>query len=107
MVSVFDGNTGILASVFGGTLTWTPSGGSATDLVAVFRARPVRLPTEDGGEILDVAPTVQIRRPDADSVARGDTIAPGDGNTYRVLNSLPSGSPAPDAFVMFQLELIP
>jgi len=98
--------SGILNAVFGAGVLWTPDGGSATEIRAVFREIPVRVPSEDGGETLVVSPTVEIPRPAADAVARGDVITPGNGNSYSVIARHPKGSPAGDAFVLFELEKI-
>lgn len=98
---------GLLNEILGAPVTWTPSGGSATALQAVFREEPVRVPDEDGSETLLVMPILRVQRPAADAIARGDLIAPGTGKTYRIEARHPSGSPASDAFVIFELELIP
>lgn len=105
-MSLFDGMTGILADVFGAPVTWTPRNAPPVSLRAVFRETPVRVPTEDGGETLTVSPTLTVQRPAADSIVRGDTIEPGNGRSYRVIAPFPSGSPAVDAFVIFELETL-
>jgi len=106
MTSVFDGLAGVLNGVFGASVTWTPEGGSATAIIGVFREAPVRVANEDGGEYLLEMPTIQIQRPTADAVQTGDGIDPGNSKTYRVEARHASGSPAPDAFVIFELEQI-
>ena len=51
-----------------------------------------------------VTPTLEVQKPTADDIARGDEIAPDDGNTYLVVARQHGGSPAGDAFVLFELE---
>lgn len=105
MAGIFDGITGLLVGVFGGSVTWTPTGGSATEIDAVFREEPVRVPDEDGGEILIEFPTLRVQKPVANGLARGDLIAPGNGKTYTIGAPHGTGSPAADAFVVFELEV--
>ncbi|WP_243612933.1 head-tail joining protein [Shimia aestuarii] len=106
MTSVFDGMAGALNATFGALVQHTPSGGEAVEIRAIFREQPIEVPDEDGRNILTVAPVLRVQRPVADGVSRDDVIEPGDGESYRVLNALTSGSPAADAFVLFQLERI-
>jgi len=106
MSAIFDGMATVLNDVFGAVVTWTPSGGEAVEITGRFRAEPVRVADEDGREFLMTAPSLRVTRPAADDLAEGDEIAPGNGKTYRILNSHPSGSPAVDAFVIFELEQV-
>lgn len=96
---------GILGGVLGASVTWTPSGGSAAVIAGIFREEPTQVPTEDGGMVLVTQPTLSVQRPAAESIARNDTVAPGNGKTYRIAAPHPSGSPAADAFIIFTLEL--
>lgn len=106
MTSIFDGMAGILNQVFGAPVAWTPSGGSTSTIRGVFRDTPVRVPTEDGGEVVTVTPTIEVQKPAADQIRRGDTIIPGNGKSYTVLAPFAKGSPAGDAFVIFELETL-
>lgn len=103
-MSIFNGMTGILTDVFGGSVMHLPALGQGTTIQAVFREGPVRMLDEDGREILSVLPTLKVERSVAASLKRLDHIEPGNGKTYSVLNGLPKGSPASDAFVIFELE---
>ena len=104
MSSIFDGMAPLLNDIFGSAVTWTPAGGVATTITARFREEPVRVLDEDGREILMTAPSLRLPKSEAASVALGDRIAPGNGRTYEVLNRHPSGSPAEDAFEIFELR---
>lgn len=104
MAGIFDGLASVIDGVVGADINWTPDGGSATTLRGIFRQNPVAIASDDGGETPETQPTVEIRQPEADAIARGDTIAPGDGHTYTVLASQPHRSPASDAFLTFYLE---
>jgi len=106
MTSIFDGIAGTLNAVFGDAVTWTPAGGEAQTVQAVFRRQPVRVDGPDGSETLTELPSLKVQRPLAESLSWGDVISPGDGNTYAVRAGHPTGSPAADAFIIFELELI-
>ncbi len=97
---------GVLGAVLGSSVIWTPAGGPATAIAAVFRETPVAEPDDEGREILVTMPVLKVQRPAADGIGRGDIIAPDNGKTYRILNRHPSGSPASDAFVLFELEIV-
>jgi hypothetical protein len=105
-MSLFDGMAGILNDVFGAPVTHTPAGGSPVTLQAIFRREPITTVDREGFEALVVSPTLQVPLPQANDVQRGDTVVPGDGQPYRIINRHPSGSPAGDAFVVFELERI-
>lgn len=107
MTGLFDGVAGLLAGTFGSTVTHTPAGGSAASVQGIFRSIPVEAAEDDGRIALVVASSLQVLATDAAGIAYGDTIAPGDGATYTVRGRMPSGSPAADAFVLFQLEKNP
>lgn len=97
---------GVLGAVLGTSVSWTPHGGSATDIDAIFREDPVAEADDQGREILVTMPSLRVQRPAAVAIARGDIVEPGNGKTYRILNKHPSGSPASDAFVLFELEIL-
>jgi hypothetical protein len=49
-----------------------------------------------------------LHRSDVPNIRRGDLIQPSveAGNTYRVVNSPETGSPAADGFVICELEVV-
>ena len=104
MTGIFDGVAGVLADVFGAPVTVTPEAGAPFEVTGIFREVPVVLGQGEGGDVLAVETSLQVRKPEADAIATGAAIDPGNGKTYTVLNKLPSGSPAQDAFTTFQLE---
>lgn len=104
MTSVFDGMAGLLADVFGSSITVTPSGGSATAVTGIFREGPIKVPDADGFPVTVVSPTLRIAASEGVTLAFGDAVDPGNGRTYRVVDPVPSGSPAADAFTIYSLE---
>ncbi|UWQ59962.1 hypothetical protein K3722_07480 [Leisingera caerulea] len=104
MTSFFDGMAGLLTGVFGGSVTHTPPGGGASVIDAVFREEPVTVTGDDGRDVLIMAPTLKVPADHAAGIVRESEIAPGNGKTYRVLNGQSGGSPAVDAFMIFELE---
>jgi hypothetical protein len=106
VTSVFDGMAGILAEVFGSKVVHTPAGGGSVQVTAVFREENIAVSDDNGREILGVLPILRVPRPAAGTISRGDVIAPGNGKTYRVVAPQISGSPASDAFTVFELELV-
>lgn len=107
MASVFDGLSGVINATFGSLIPWTQNGGATTLVQSVFRETPISVATEDGHSVLITAPTWRVPRPAADLIQTGDTIEPSTYRFFRVLNKIGSGSPAADAFVIFELEEIP
>lgn len=106
-MSLFAGMTGVLTDVFGAPVTCTPRGGGAAVTVdAVFRAGPTEVTDSEGHSVLLVAPTLRVRGDLLPDLARGDLIAPSiaGGKVFTVVNKLPGGSPAADAFVIAELE---
>lgn len=97
---------GVLSGVLGAPVQWIPEGGGATSIQAIFRETPVRVADEDGSETLLEMPTVHVQLPEASAIRARDTIVPGNGKTYRVGPRHGTGSPAADAFVIFELELL-
>jgi hypothetical protein len=104
MTALFDGLAGLLNDVFGSAVTHTPQGGSSRVIKAVFRDEPESVTDREGYQYLVTVPTLRVLKADAADIARDDTIEPGNGVTYIVLNAQPNGSPASDAFVIFELE---
>lgn len=104
MTGIFDGMAGVLNSVFGAPVSHTPQGQASRTIDAVFRKEPDTVTDREGHDYLIAVPTLRVLKADAASISRGDEIEPGDGAKYVVLNQQPSGSPASDAFVVFELE---
>jgi len=103
MTSVFDGVAGVLNSVFGAPVVYLPAGGDASEIQSVFRNEPVEIEEEDGSVVM-LSASWRVPADLAVGVARGDRIQPGNGKTYKILSRIPQGSPAPDGFVLFELE---
>ncbi|WP_353472328.1 hypothetical protein PVT71_13630 [Salipiger sp. H15] len=106
MPSVFAGMTGILDAVLGDAVTVQPKGGAERTERAVFREGPVLVLGQNGQEVPTVLPTLSGDRRALADLVRGSRVAPGNGKTYRVLSSLPSGSPAEDSRLTLELEMI-
>lgn len=106
MTALFDGMAGVLNDVFGAPVIYTPDGGAPQSVQAVFRAAPIEVVDEEGHTVLILSPTIRVRRDLVPSIGRGDQVEPSiaPGRVYRVLNILPSGSPAADAFIVCELE---
>lgn len=106
MTSVFDGLAGITNRVFGADVVHIPVGQTARTITGIFRSEPIEEDQGDSRSILILAPTVSVQAADAIDINEDDEIQPFDGNRYRVVNSIANGSPAADAFVIFELEKI-
>lgn len=109
MTSIFDGLTGIIAGVLGKPdILWSPVGHDPVSVESVFRHVQVEVAGADGESVMAMAPTWRVPLdPDWPRIPkRGDTIEPGDGETYRILWQQPSGSPAADHFLIFALEKV-
>lgn len=105
MPSVFDGMAGVLDDVFGAPVMIYPAGGGQLVGRGIFRETPVSAADEDGHAVLVTSPTLRMRKPDATVLRVGDLIKPEcDDRMFRVLNRWANGSPARDAFVVFELE---
>ena len=104
MTTVFDGMTGVLNAVFGAPVTIL--GDFPQVVQAIFREMPYEQEIGDGRTIVEVTPTVQIRKSDIASLSKGDVVAPAatPGRSFTVLKPIPSGSPAADAFITWVLE---
>lgn len=104
MPSIFDGVAGILNDMFGASVTITPAAGVPVNVQAIFREEPVVIGGGEGGDVLGVMPTLKVQSAGAAGLATGDTVDPGNGKIYRIVNSSVSGSPAADRFIIFELE---
>jgi hypothetical protein len=103
MTRLFDGMTGIAASVLGGPVIYRPQGGGELVIQSILRRTPVRAVGPDGHEVLITSPTWRVRRDLVPNLARGDTVEE-RGEIFDVLNVWPQGSPAPDAHVLCELD---
>lgn len=103
MTRLFDGMTGIAASVLGGPVIFTPAGGESRTVQSILRRTPVRAVGPDGHEVLITAPTWRVRRDLVPEVGRGDAVEEG-GRSFTVLNVWPQGSPAEDAHLICELD---
>ena len=106
MTRIFDGMTGVLNSVFGTSVTYLPQAGVARSVQSVFRESPITVVGPDGGDVLIVAPTWQVPRNLLSDVRRNDEIEVSGGRLFKVLNQIGSGSPASDAFIIYELEAL-
>ncbi len=104
MTSVFDGMAGLLNVTFGGPVIHTPEIGPQVTIQAQFRKRPIEVLDRDGVAMLMMHPSLRVPEPVASAIKDGDHIVPASGVIYRVLNRHPSGSPAADAAVIFELR---
>lgn len=103
MAGLLDGTASLLGDMFGETVTHSPQSGDPVELTGIFRRKPMEIFEEDGSSSLIVRPTLRVNEPIASSISNGDMVTPENGVTYRVKNRHPSGSPAADAFVIFEL----
>jgi|GEM_PF-1388067 len=106
MQGPFRGVAGSLARAFGGTVTIHHGAPQARDVVAVFRQVPRRVPAANGAEIETLVPVLRAARDVIADLAEGDLIDPKDGQIYRVLFEEESASPASDALITVQLEVV-
>ncbi|WP_041527107.1 head-tail joining protein [Paracoccus aminophilus] len=106
MTGIFDGMAGILADVVGTSITYHPASGAARDIQSVFREAPIEVEGADGHEVLITAPTWRVSRAIVPDVRRGDRIAVSGGRIFRVMAVHPTASPAMDAFVVCELQVV-
>ena len=105
-MNLFDGAAGTLSDIFGAPVTYTPPGGQAQIVQAVFRRAPVEIIGADGHPIWIMAPTLRVRRDVLPGIARGDLVQPSidSGVTYRVVDRQRTVSAASDGFIVCELE---
>lgn len=106
MTSIFDGMAGVLNSVFGAPVMYLPQTGEPRAVQSVFRESPITVSGPDGGDVLIVAPTWKVPRNLLPEVRRNDQIEVSGGRLFKVLNQIGSGSPASDAFIIYELEAL-
>lgn len=125
MARAFDGMATRLNRAFGGVVTIdtgvivtshdvpVTSGGDpvtvgadAIEVRATFREQPEQvLDGELEGGVIAMVATLSVPKDlvAAHVIVAGNLVAPGNGETYRLCDPIPSGSPAADAFVVFPL----
>ena len=106
-MGLFDGLTGIAASVLGDPVSFTPATGANAGVTrsvqSILRRTPVRATGPDGVDVLITSPSWRVRTDLVPDIARGDAVSHG-GRSYRVINAWPQGSPAADAHLICELE---
>ncbi|MFV0303563.1 MAG: hypothetical protein ACK5IP_22300 [Paracoccus sp. (in: a-proteobacteria)] len=106
MVSIFDGMAGIFSDVLGESVGYRPQGGISRDVVSIFREAPIEVEGADGQIVRIDAPTWRVRRDLAPEVRRGDQIVLQDGRTFSVMVVHPTGSPASDALLICEAQIL-
>lgn len=106
MQGPFRGVAGSLARAFGGTVTLHHGTPQAREVVAVFRLLPRRVDGYNGNEIETMVPVLRAPRHELADLSEGDVIDPKDGRLYRFLFPEESASPASDALITAQLEVL-
>lgn len=104
MASIFDGLAGVLNATLGAPVTYLPMGGAELTVQSVFREEPITVTGDNGQDVLIEAPSWRVPKSVLTNVRRGDRIRVADGRIFRILNSIGTGSPAVDAFVLYELE---
>lgn len=109
MPSIFDGMASILNDVLGDPVIYQPKGsGGVHTIHSTFRDMPVEAVDEDSHPVLIVSPSWWVPRSHhlASGIRRDDEIKAPNGKFYKVLNAMPSGSTADDAFIVCELERV-
>lgn len=105
MTTIFDGLASTINGVLGGSVTVLPGGiAPSYELRAMFRRDPVSVLGAEGSELVALRPLLHVPLDLAGDLRRGDVIQPGDGKSYKILSRDVTGSPASDAFQIFELE---
>ena len=81
----------LLLADFGEAATWTPTGGSAATLTALFQKEHEEVDTGGAVSIVMSHPRVTCRTADVSTAAEGDTFAIG-GVTYTVRGVMTDGT---------------
>ena len=97
---------GALSQVFGASVLFIPQVGSPRSIQSIFRETPITVVDDNGHDVLIVAATWRVPKTAISDAAKGDQIELADGRRFRVLNRLPTGSPAADSFVLYKMELV-
>jgi len=107
MTDVFRGVAGALNRVFGAPLRYVPQGGSHQNIHSVFRETPIVVAADDGSDVLMTAPTWRVPKNMVSDVQTGDQVQAPDGRWFSIVNEIGTGSPADDAFLVFELRELP
>ncbi|MDT1061898.1 hypothetical protein RM190_08525 [Paracoccus sp. CPCC 101403] len=105
-MSIFDGMTGILSGILGGTVGYVPATGFSRQIQSIFRESPIEVEGADGQIVRIDAPTWRVGRDLAPETRRGDRITVPDGRTFQIMVVHPNGSPAADAFLICELQIV-
>lgn len=103
MTRIFDGMSGILSGVFGGSVEIEPGGGSAVAIEAIFREEEVEVADDEGEAVLAVLPVLKAAAPLVAGLEDGDRVTAG-GVAYRVRYRMPNPRPASDRLEVFVLR---
>lgn len=106
MQGPFGGVSASLTGVFGGAVQIHYGTGAARDIQAIFRHQPRDVETSNGVVIGVMVPVIRASKSDVSDLSEGDFVDPGDGEIYRALFPEKSASPAPDALINWQMELV-
>lgn len=106
MTDLYLGLTGLLAGVFGSRHRYFPQSGPDREIQSIFREAPIEVDGADGQIVRIDAPSWRVARDLAPDVARGDRIEVPDGREFRVMVVHPTGSPARDAFLVCELQIV-
>lgn len=108
MTRLFDGMSGLLSGVFGDPITFRPAIGLAVTVQSIFREAPIEIAGADGSPVLLTDPTWRVSRGQITPPPRtGDRVETPDGRSWRIRSEHASGSPAADAFLLYELEYLP
>ena len=106
MQGPFNGVAGSLSRVFGGTVTILYGTGSARAVNAIFRNQPRMVDGQNGVQIEAIIPVLRGSKADLADLDEGDLVDPQDGEIYRILFAEQSASPASDALITLQMEIV-
>lgn len=107
MTSIFNGMATVLNDVFGDEVLYTPKGDlEPVTVQAKLRTGPLEVAGGDGAPIVILAPTLQVPQSILPNIKKGDRVAAVATSdvVYKVVNKIPSGSPATDAMIICELE---
>jgi len=106
MQGPFKGVASSLTRAFGGIVTLHPGTAQAVDVVAIFRMVPRLVDGTSGVEVETLVPSLRGSKADLTDLAEGVMVDPKDGGVYRALFPEQSASPASDALINWQLEVV-
>jgi len=106
MTGLFDGMTGLFSDVFGSSVTYLPASGAPRAITSIFRESPIEIAGADGQILRIEAPTWRVQRNQAPAIRYGDRLALPDGRIFAVMAVHPASSPAADAFILCECQLV-